>query len=226
MDLNTLFGKRSPGSESEGSLPTSSTAPRSSPSAYSTSAPNSRGEWPADGGTPGTTGTMVSAVSRATSTTPPLSRNPSFFDDRGLPPRPGYVPLTRKKAGKGRRRLRRGGYDLRSSTLKKRAEVEARIKAKEEEASKRREAEMTKKLIESDKSSAELMMESAQHASESNRLMAEAARLREFAQRVRDTPKELDELTALMDRMGMGGRRTKKTRRATRRIMKSRRRRV
>jgi hypothetical protein len=48
---------------------------------------------------------MVSAVSRATSATatPPLARNPSFFDDRGEAPRPGYVPLTRKKAGKGRR---------------------------------------------------------------------------------------------------------------------------
>ena len=104
MDWNTLFGKRSPGSESEGSLPTSSTAPRSTPSDRSTTAPNSRGEWPADGGTPGTTGTMVSAVSRATTATPPLARNSSFFDDRGLPARPGYVPLTRKKAGKGRHR--------------------------------------------------------------------------------------------------------------------------
>ena len=202
MDFTTFFGNKSPGSESEGSLPTSSTAPRSTP-AYSTSAP------------PSTVGTSASSAT---------TRRGSFFDDRGEAARPGYVPLTRKKGGKGRRRARRGGYDLRSSTLKKRAEVEARIKAKEEEAAARREAEMTKKLIESDKTSAELFMESAQHASESNRLMAEAARLREFAQRVRDTPKELDELSALMERMGMGGRRTKKTRKMTRRIMKSRRR--
>jgi len=104
MDFTALFGNRTPASESEGSLPSSSTAPRSTPSDRSTTAPNSRGEWPADGGTPGTPGTMVSAVSHATSATPPLARNPSFFDDRGLPPRPGYVPLTRKKAGKGRRR--------------------------------------------------------------------------------------------------------------------------
>jgi hypothetical protein len=33
-----------------------------------------------------------------------MTRKGSFFDDRGEAPRPGYVPLTRKKAGKGRDR--------------------------------------------------------------------------------------------------------------------------
>jgi hypothetical protein len=202
MDFTALFGNQTPRSESEESLPTSSTAPRSTP-AYSTSAPPS------------------SIESAASSGSSAMTRQGSFYDDRGETPRPGYVPLTRKKGGKGRRRARRGGYDLRSSTLKKRADLEARIKAKEEEALKRRQAEIQKKTEQSAKSPVELAMEAAHHAAEANRLEAEAARMREFAQRVRDTPKELDELSAMMASMGMGGRRTKKTRR-----MKSRRRRV
>lgn len=87
MDFTALFGKTSPGSESEGSLPTSSTAPRSTP-AYSTSAPPS---------------TFSSAQSTMATASSGMTRQGSFFDDRGEPARPGYVPLTRKKAGKGRR---------------------------------------------------------------------------------------------------------------------------
>lgn len=87
MDFTALFGNQTPGSESEESLPTSSTAPRSTP-AYSTSAPPS---------------TVRSAQSTMVTASSGMTRRGSFFDDRGEAPRPGYVPLTRKKAGKGRR---------------------------------------------------------------------------------------------------------------------------
>jgi uncharacterized protein HemY len=103
-----------------------------------------------------------------------------------------------------------GGMNLRASTLEKRAKIEAKIKEKEELAAKRRMIATQKKNEKSSASPEELAMIAAKAAGEANRLQAEAEYLAEAARRARDTPRELDELTALLERMDVGGRRTRR----------------
>jgi hypothetical protein len=132
-----------------------------------------------------------------------------------------YLPGGKKQLRiKTMKTKKRGGMNLRASTLEKRAKVEAKIKEKEELAAKRRMTAMQKKNEKSSATPEELEMIAAKAVGEANRLQAEAEYLAEAARRARDTPRELDELTALLQRMEVGGRRTRrqKGRRTRRRV--------
>lgn len=138
-----------------------------------------------------------------------------------LPLQGPYMPGGKKQLRtKTMKTKKRGGMNLRASTLEKRAKVEAKIKEKEELAAKRRMVAMQKKQEKSSATPEELEMIAAKAAGEANRLQAEADYLAEALRRARDTPRELDELTALLERMEVGGRRTRrqKGRRTRRRV--------